>query len=189
MKCWNCQKSNKNKGYNYEYCSKCGLYIDDLHLKDLALIVETLEKMIERWGLTKSISFYKRRDDDGYIFKYKGIKAIINHVFRDDDITIAELNALIKSMSYLSREFEMNITELTINFFWFAKDFFNSHQEHLLFWVKQGLKERNRYAYECFGVPINKKKAKEIWLKARKEIESFHYRIEIHDYSVFNMEL
>ena len=93
MKCWNCKKSNKNKGYNYEYCSKCGLYIDDLHLKDLALIVETLEKMIERWGLTKSISFYKRRDDDGYIFKYKGIKAIINHVFRDDDITIAELNS------------------------------------------------------------------------------------------------
>lgn len=149
MKCWNCQKSNKNKGYNYEYCSKCGLYIDDLHLKDLALIVETLEKMIERWGLAKSISFYKRRDDDGYIFKYKGIKAIINHVFRDDDITIAELNALIKSISYLSREFEMNITELAINLFWFAKDFFNSHQEHLLFWVKKGLKERNRYAFEC----------------------------------------
>jgi len=46
-----------------------------------------------------------------------------------------------------------------------------------------------RFYLEGFGVPVNKKKAKEIWLKARKEIETFPYRIEIHLYSVFNMEL
>lgn len=149
MKCWNCKKNNKNKGYNYEYCSKCGLYIEVLHQPDLENIIELLKKMVERWGLKKNISFFKRREDNGVVFKYKGIKAIINHVFRDDDITIGELNALIKAISYLSKEFEMNITELAINLFWFAKDFFNSHQSHLLYWIKKGLKERNRYAYEC----------------------------------------
>ena len=46
-----------------------------------------------------------------------------------------------------------------------------------------------RFYLEGFGVPVNKKKAKEIWLNARKEIESFPYRFEIHNYSVFNMEL
>ena len=130
MKCWNCKKNNKNKGYNYEYCSECGLYIESLHQPDLENIIELLEKMVERWGLKKSISFFKRREDNGVVFKYKGIKAILNHVFHDDDITIGELNALIKAISYLSKEFEMNITELAINLFWFAKDFFNSHQSH-----------------------------------------------------------
>ena len=149
MKCWNCRRTNKNKGYNFEYCSKCGLYVGTLDLKDITEIVESLESMVKRWGLSKTISFYKECDDGGYTFKYKGIKAIINHVFVVDDITIAELNALIKVISYLSKEFETNITELAIGLFWFAKDFFNSHQEHLLYWVKNGLKERNRYAYEC----------------------------------------
>ena len=46
-----------------------------------------------------------------------------------------------------------------------------------------------RFYLEGFGVPVSKKKAKEIWSKARKEIETFPYRIEIHNYSVFNMEL
>ena len=88
MKCWNCNKNNKNKGYNCEYCSKCGLYIESLHQPDLENIIELLQKMVERWGIKKSISFFKRREDNGVVFKYKGIKAIINHVFRDDDITI-----------------------------------------------------------------------------------------------------
>ena len=43
----------------------------------------------------------------------------------------------------------MNITGLAINLFWFAKNFFNSDQSHLLYCIKKGLKERNRYAYEC----------------------------------------
>lgn len=39
-----------------------------------------------------------------------------------------------------------------------------------------------------FGVKQNESKAKEIWLKARKEIASWPHRYEIHYLSVFNME-
>ena len=39
-----------------------------------------------------------------------------------------------------------------------------------------------------FGVKQSEKKAKEIWLRARKEIESWPHRYKIHYLSVFNME-
>ena len=46
-----------------------------------------------------------------------------------------------------------------------------------------------RFYVEGFGVEPNLNKAKEIWKKAREEINTWPYKIEIHDYSVFNMEL
>lgn len=46
-----------------------------------------------------------------------------------------------------------------------------------------------RFYIEGFGVKPNLEKAKEIWKKAKEEINTWPYKFEIHDYSVFNMEL
>lgn len=148
MKCWNCYKKHRHVAYNYEYCSRCGLYLESFNLEKQKAAVDLLEKMLVRWGYEKRVYFYKIREDNGYVFKYIGIKKIIENIFIIDDITIAELNALIQIISYLSFGFEMNITELAIRLFWFAQDFFNSHQNHLAYWVKRGLKEKSRSAYE-----------------------------------------
>ena len=46
-----------------------------------------------------------------------------------------------------------------------------------------------RFYIEGFGVLKNENTAKKIWLKAKEEINTWPHKFEIHDYSVFNMEL
>ena len=152
MKCWNCRKTNKNKGYNFEFCSCCGLYIESIDQKDLKEIVDLLEKMLKRLQIKQRISFYLKGDDGLIEFNHNVFETILDHIFfKSNEITICELNALIKAISYLSRSDGKNITDLAIKLFWFSNDFFNSHQNHLHYWVKKGLKEKCRVAYECLS--------------------------------------
>ena len=71
--------------------------------------------------------------------------------------------------------------------------------EKALKYVRMALLERASYDsasallitfyLEGYGVPKDREKAREIWLKAKEEIATFPCRIEIDDLSVFNMEL
>ena len=148
MKCEICGKRNKNKGWDSRHCSTCGLYIEEV---DKAKVISVIDGMINRWNYVKKINYYETSEFEGetiYKIKYKGVKKIINELSFGDETTLYEVECLIQLISYLSLEFEYNITSLAITLFWFINDNLIKCDKFLTYWIKRGKKEKVRKAFE-----------------------------------------
>lgn len=144
-KCLIC-KTKKTKGPKYsDYCRKCGLYLGEINKEK---VVETIKKMIERWNSPKKYDFYTKWSDGHIRFEYRGIKKIIDNVTFGEDLNFEEFCSLIQIISYLTIEFDYNITSLALTLFSFGSQFFENAKIPFNYWLKVGLKEQNRTAYD-----------------------------------------
>ena len=149
MKCEICNKRNKNRGWDSRYCSHCGLYLKDV---DRAAVTKIIDEMLRRWNSPKKFVYYETSDYNGeiiYRIKYKGVKKIIDYIFWGDQVTLKEAESLIQLISYLSLEFEYNITKLAITLFWYINDNLISCRKILNYWIKVGQREKCRYAFDA----------------------------------------
>ena len=145
MKCQICNKRNVIEGWSSHFCQKCGLYLDE---PDLNKIVEELDSMIVRWNTRKEFKYYKRYEDGHIAFNFKSVKRIIEHITFGDDVNFTEFEDLVKVVSYLTIEFQYNITSLALHLFAFATDHYVMYEKIFKYWMKVGHKERNRTVYE-----------------------------------------
>lgn len=145
MKCWNCHKSKKDSKWNPKCCPKCGLWLETI---DLDHAVYVIDGMIERWNSPKQYHYYNRCADNHIRLNYKGIKKIISDIVYSDKLTFGEIEALIQIITYESHEFDYNITSLALNLFCFIVDTFGVYHKIMHYWIKRGIKEDNRDAYD-----------------------------------------
>ena len=144
MKCWNCHKRKKDSYWNPKYCSVCGLWLEK---PDLEKAVKEIDGMIQRWDSRKQFNYYQRFEDH-ICFNFRGIKKIIDHIAFGDQATFNEVEALIQVITYESKEFDNNITSLALHLFCFIVDHFGMYKDVFSYWMKRGLKEKNRTAYD-----------------------------------------
>ena len=145
MKCSLCNCYNKNVEAYSNYCKKCGLYLGKIN-KDK--VVDTINAMIKRWDSPKSFNWYTKFEDGHVLFRFNVIKKIISNVTIPEDVTLEEFGALIQVLTYLTMDFEYNITTQMIILFALASDFTAEYTSQYRYWIKIGKKEKNRTAYE-----------------------------------------
>ena len=144
-KCPICSSKNY-KGVKYsEYCKKCGLFLGEVKT-DKA--VEIINSMVERWNCQKKFDYYTKYPDGHIGFNYRGVKKLIDNITFGDDLTFEQFGALVQVISYLTMEFEYNITGLAVTLFAFACQFIETAKQPFKYWLKVGVKEKNRTAYD-----------------------------------------
>ncbi len=155
MKCWNCHKRRRVSCWNPDYCSVCGLYQKEIEREEIAKIVD---EMIARWDTNKQFKYYERTSDH-IRFLPKGVRKLINYISWGEEVTLLEAEELIKLITYISREFEVNITEQAINLFGFICCHLETYKNIFEYWVKRGKKEgvRLAYSYLIGGIYSNHK--------------------------------
>lgn len=140
-------KSKKKKGPNYsQYCEKCGLFIGKIDAENITSIIDL---MIQRWGYgNKKFNYYKIWQDGHIMFKFRGVRKLIKNITFGSDITFEEFGALVQIISFLTIEFEFNITALAIDLFAFSSQFIVEAKNQFDYWLKVGIKNNDRTAYE-----------------------------------------
>lgn len=122
-KCPICRTS-KSRGTVYsDYCVKCGLFMGDIN-KEKA--IENIDAMIEKWNSPKKFNYYTKWNDGHIRFEYRGVKKLIDEITFGDDLNFEQFGSLIQIISYLSIEFDYNITSLALNLFAFASQVFEN---------------------------------------------------------------
>ena len=138
--------SKNSKGTKYsEYCKKCGLFQGEIN-KDK--VIETINSMIEKWNTPKKYDYYTRWEDGHVRFNYRGVKKLIDNITFGDDLTFEQFGALVQIISYLTIEFDFNITGLAVTMFAFASQFIEDAKRPFNYWLKVGIKEKNTAAYD-----------------------------------------
>lgn len=143
MKCWNCHK-RKRDSYWTDYCPVCGLYQKEINREE---IVKIVDEMIVRWDTNKQFKYYERTSDH-IRFLPRGVRKLINYLFWGDNVTLLEVEELIKLITYISREFEVNITEQAIKLFAFICFHLGMFEGIFRYWLKRGKKEGVRITYD-----------------------------------------
>lgn len=143
MKCWNCHKRRKVSYWKPGYCPVCGLYQEEIKLED---VVKHIDEMIERLNTRKQFIYYDYVIDQIRIIP-KGVRKLINHLSWGDEVTLLEIEELIKLITYISKEFEVNITEMALNLFALICDHLGMCEDIFEYWLKRGQKEGVRVAY------------------------------------------
>lgn len=139
-------KSNDIKGrQRSDYCRKCGLFLGEINKEE---VIKNVNSMIEKWNSSKKYDYYTKWSDGHIRFEYRGVKKLIDNITFGDDLNFEQFASLVQIISYLTIEFEYNITSLAIMLFGFAAQFFENAKIPLDYWLKVGLKEKNRSAYE-----------------------------------------
>lgn len=145
MKCWNCHKRKRDSYWNLGYCPVCGLYQKEIKLEK---VTEHIDEMIDRWNTRKQFNYYEICIDDHIRIIHRGVKKLINYISWGEKITLLETEELIKLISYISREFETNITEMAVNLFGFICCHLGMYRDIFQYWLKRGKKEGVRVAYD-----------------------------------------
>lgn len=143
MKCWNCYK-RKRDSYWTDYCPVCGLYQKEIKREE---IVKIIDEMIARWDTNKQFRYYERTSDH-IRFLPRGVRKLINYLSWGEEVTLLEAEELIKLITYISREFEVNIIEQAINLFGFICCHLGMYKDIFEYWLKRGKKEGVRITYD-----------------------------------------
>lgn len=153
MKCWNCHKRRKESYWSPDYCPVCGLYQKEIEREG---IVKIVDEMIASWDTIKQFKYYERTSDH-IRFLPKGVRKLINYISWGEKVTLLEAEELIKLITYISREFEVNITEQAINLFGFICCHLGMCEDIFEYWLKRGKKEgvRDAYIYLIGGIYSN----------------------------------
>ena len=138
--------SRNSKGIKYsDYCKKCGLFLGEIK-KDK--VIETIDAMVEKWNTPKKFDYYTKWEDGHVRFNYRGVKKLIDNITFGDDLTFEQFGALVQIISYLTIEFDFNITGLAVTMFAFASQFIEDAKRPFNYWLKVGIKEKNRATYD-----------------------------------------
>lgn len=144
-KCVIC-KSRKAKGLEYsDYCVKCGLYLGKI---DKEKVIENIDAMLKNCDCPKRFGYYIKWTDYLIKFDYWGVKKIIENIYHFGDVSFEQFASLVQLISYLTIEFDYNITSLALDLFVFGSQFFENARTPFEYWLKVGLKEKNRAAYD-----------------------------------------
>ena len=146
-KCPICKADKIIDGYS-EYCKKCGLFLGEI---DKEKIIKNIDSMILMWNMWKSpkkFDYYTKMSDGHIRFEYRGVKKIIDYITFGDDLNFDQFTSLVQIISYLTIEFDYNITSLAIILFAFATQFFDNAKIPFKYWLRVGLKEKNSVAYD-----------------------------------------
>lgn len=139
-------KSNETKGLTYsDYCRKCGLFLGEIKKEK---VIENVNSMIEKWNSPKKFDYYTKWSNGHIRFEYRGVKKLIDNITFGDDLNFEQFGSLIQIISYLTIEFDYNITSLALTLFAFGSQFFENAKIPFDHWLKVGLKEKNRTAYD-----------------------------------------